>query len=71
MTTPDRSVSAQGRFLCVKDGWYVEAGVSPQEGGCQIPLFGRSGSPGGIRRAAIGPAASGGRTVEPVTEEDF
>jgi hypothetical protein len=44
--------------------------MSPKEGGCQIPLLGGTGSPG-IVRAAMSSAASGGRIVEPVTEEDF
>jgi hypothetical protein len=44
--------------------------MSPKEGGRKIPLLGGSGSPG-IFRAAMSSAASGGRIVEPVTEENF
>jgi hypothetical protein len=57
--------------LCVKNGWYVEAGVSPKDGRCQIPLVGGSDSPGDPANLAMRPAASGGRIVEPETEEDF
>jgi hypothetical protein len=56
--------------LCVKDGWYVVAGLSPKKGGGQVPLLSRNGSLGTLC-AEISPAASGGRIVEPITEEDF
>jgi hypothetical protein len=45
-------------------------GARPKERGRQIPLLGGSGSPE-IVRDAMSSAASGGRIVEPVTEEDF
>jgi hypothetical protein len=56
--------------LCVKNGWYVEARVSPKEGGCQIPLRGGMAAQK-IRRAAMSSAASDGRIVEPAIEEGF
>jgi hypothetical protein len=55
--------------LCVKDGWYVVAGLSPKKGGGQVPLLSRSGSLGTLC-AEISPAASGGRMVEAVSGED-
>jgi hypothetical protein len=45
-------------------------GMSPKEGGCQIPLRGGMAAEE-IRRAAMSFAASGGRIVEAVSEEDF
>jgi hypothetical protein len=44
--------------------------MTPTEGGRQIPLLGGMAAQE-IRRAAMSPAASDGRIVEPVTVEDF
>jgi hypothetical protein len=44
--------------------------MSPTERGCQTRCSAAVAAQE-IRRAAMSPVASGGRIVEPVTEEDF
>ena len=53
---PAPSKASRRRSLGGSRGWVAQA---------------RNRRPPGIPRAAMSPAASGGRTVEPVTEEDF
>jgi hypothetical protein len=53
--------------LCVKNGWQVEAGGNPKEGGCQKTRLGGMAAEE-IRRARD---ESGGRIVVAASEECF
>jgi hypothetical protein len=57
--------------LCVKNGWYVEAGREPE--GRRLPdtAARRQWRPRRSGEPRWSPAASGGPILEPVTEEDF
>ena len=64
-----RGWTARPRGRCARrpSGWPRSAPRSPPF----VMIFAWGGRSDGIPRAAMSPAASGGRTVEPVTEEDF